>query len=91
MIIMLNSGENVRLRSSYLLKPSIFGLAGETLAGAQMKRHDQVTITVDSARLADKKLYGAFHSDEPEGFARAAAATLGVHVDTRQNRIELHE
>ncbi len=67
-------------------------LAGEPLsyAIAEMNRHNRMTIHVGNAKIADKKLYGAFRLDDPEGFARTAADVLDVQVRTQQDSIDLY-
>jgi len=54
-------------------------LAGETLGEASMEfnRHNAMSISVAPA-LAGKRLYGRFRLDDPEGFARTAAVSLGA-------------
>jgi transmembrane sensor len=67
-------------------------LAGEPLsyAIAEMNRHNRMTIHVGNARITDKKLYGAFRLDDPEGFARTAADVLDVRIRTQTDSIELY-
>lgn len=54
-------------------------LDGETLAEAvaAMNRHNRRAIRLADPALGAEKLYGAFRLDDPEGFARAAALSLG--------------
>ena len=57
-------------------------LAGETLATAvsEFNRHNLRKISVADPEAAAKRLYGVFRSDDPEGFARAAAISLDVRA-----------
>ncbi len=56
-------------------------LAGETLATAagEFNRYNARKIEVAPA-LADAQFFGVFRTDDPEGFARAVQASLGVPV-----------
>lgn len=57
-------------------------LAGETLGEAigEFNRHSPAPIMVEGTELEDKRLYGIFRLDDPGGFARSAALTLGASV-----------
>ena len=57
-------------------------LAGETLATAvsEFNRYNVRQISVADAEVAGKRFYGVFRSDDPEGFARAAATSVGARV-----------
>jgi transmembrane sensor len=65
-------------------------LDGETLAAAaaEFNRYNTRRLTVDPS-LADKRLVGWFHTNEPETFARAAAATLGISMTADDDEIHL--
>ncbi|MGL3822225.1 FecR family protein [Sphingopyxis sp. R3-92] len=55
-------------------------LDGETLgeAAAEFNRYSPTQILIRDPDVAQKRLYGSFRLDDPEGFARTAAITLGV-------------
>ncbi|MEJ1969094.1 MAG: FecR domain-containing protein [Rhizomicrobium sp.] len=57
-------------------------------AAAEFNRYNTRQLTIDPA-LADKRLVGWFHTNEPETFAKAAAATLGVALTENQDEIHL--
>ncbi len=65
-------------------------LDGETLAAAtaEFNRYNTRRLTIDPS-LGDKRLVGWFHTNEPETFARAAAATLSVAVTIDDDEIHL--
>jgi transmembrane sensor len=65
-------------------------LDGQTLAAAaaEFNRYNTRRLTIDPS-LADKRLVGWFHTNEPETFARAAAATLNVAMTTDEDEIHL--
>lgn len=65
-------------------------LDGETLGDAaeEFNRYNAKRITIDPA-LAEKRLVGWFHTDEPETFAHAAAMTLGATVVASDDEIHL--
>ena len=64
-------------------------LSGETLgeAVAEFNRYSPTPIVVDDEAVASKRLYGVFRLDDPEGFARTAAVTLGVSVSHQKDKI----
>ncbi|USU04323.1 FecR domain-containing protein [Sphingomonadaceae bacterium OTU29LAMAA1] len=57
-------------------------LEGETLAEAvtELNRYSAIPIVIRGPELAQKRLYGVFRLDDPGGFARTAAITLGVEA-----------
>lgn len=57
-------------------------LAGETLADAviELNRYNDRKISVRDAAVGSRRLYGVYHTDDPEGFAKAAALSLGAHA-----------
>lgn len=59
-------------------------LAGETLAEAvsEFNRYNVRQIVIGDAAAGEKRLYGVFRIDDPEGFAKAAAVTLGVRASS---------
>jgi transmembrane sensor len=65
-------------------------LDGLTLgaAAAEFNRYNTRQLTIDPS-LADKKLVGWFHTNEPETFAKAAAATLGANLTQSDTEIHL--
>jgi iron complex outermembrane receptor protein len=64
-------------------------LAGEPLesAVAEINRHSRLRVHIADAALAREPLYGSFRLDDATGFARAAAASLGVPVHVAPDRI----
>lgn len=65
-------------------------LDGETLAdaAAEFNRYNDRKLTVDPA-LADKRLVGWFHTNEPETFAQAVVAALGGTIVAQEHEIHL--
>jgi transmembrane sensor len=65
-------------------------LDGQTLGEAadEFNRYNMRRLTIDPS-LVDKRLVGWFHTNEPETFARAAAATLGVAMTVDDDEIHL--
>lgn len=64
-------------------------LEGETLAEAveELNRYSAVPIVVRDPQVAAKRLHGVFRLDDPNGFARTAAITLGASAWTQDGRI----
>lgn len=55
---------------------------GDTLAQAasQFARYSDVRIVLDDPRAAGRRVVGLYSANDPAGFARAAAASLGLRV-----------
>lgn len=66
-------------------------LDGQTLteAAAEFNRYNDRKIEIADARLADERFVGWFRTNDPEGFAEAAAATFNGKVGLRDNAIIL--
>lgn len=66
-------------------------LDGQTLteAAAEFNRYNDRKIEVADARLADERFVGWFRTNDPEGFAEAAAATFNGKVVLRDGAIVL--
>ncbi len=64
-------------------------IAGETLGEAveEFNRYSPTPIVVLDRAVADKRLYGVFRLDDPQGFARTAAVALGVAAWRQDDRI----
>ncbi|WP_115552541.1 FecR family protein [Xanthomonas arboricola] len=64
-------------------------LSGETLAEAvaEFNRYSPTPIVVAQTQVAQKRLFGVFRLDDPEGFARTAAITLGASIKRRDHTI----
>lgn len=60
---------------------------GDTLAqaAAQFVRYSDIRILIDEPRIAQRRVAGLYAADDPEGFARAVATSLGLQV-TRDER-----
>lgn len=58
-------------------------LDGESLGDAaeQFNRYNSRQIVIDDPQLAQERFVGLFRTNEPESFAAAVAATIGVNVD----------
>ncbi|WP_165186518.1 FecR family protein [Caulobacter soli] len=52
-------------------------------AAADFNRYNDRKIVITDEKLADEKLVGWFRTNEPESFARAAAASFGARVSVR--------
>ena len=66
-------------------------LDGETLgeAVAEFNRFNRRQIVLADSRLAARRLYGVFHADDPESFARSVALSFGVDVGFEPERITI--
>jgi transmembrane sensor len=66
-------------------------LDGQTLAeaAAEFNRYNDRKIEVADARLADERFVGWFRTNDPEGFAEAAATTFNGTVSVRGDAIVL--
>ncbi|HEY3813603.1 MAG TPA: FecR domain-containing protein [Caulobacteraceae bacterium] len=66
-------------------------LEGETLAqaAAEFNRYNKKKLVIEDPELAGGTLVGWFHANEPEAFARAAAATLNARVVEDKDAIRL--
>jgi transmembrane sensor len=66
-------------------------LDGQTLAeaAAEFNRYNDRKIEIADARLADERFVGWFRTNDPEGFAEAAAATFNGKVGQREDAIVL--
>lgn len=66
-------------------------LDGQTLAeaAAEFNRYNDRKIEVADARLADERFVGWFRTNDPEGFAEAAATTFNGRVSLRGDAIVL--
>lgn len=62
---------------------------GDSVAEAaeQFNRYNHIKIEIANNELGEEKMIGRFRTNEPQAFARAAAAILDAKVDERQNRI----
>ncbi|MNS64347.1 fec operon regulator FecR [compost metagenome] len=58
-------------------------------AVSQFNRRNRVKIRVSGEGLADQKIVGRFDANDPEGFSRAAALTLGAKVSRHGDEIVL--
>jgi hypothetical protein len=56
-------------------------------AAAEFNRYNSRKIVIVGQGLADEKLVGWFRTNEPESFARAAAASFGAQVTVRGDAI----
>lgn len=66
-------------------------LDGERLDAAidEMNRHNQLKITLTDPALGGEKLYGAFRLDDPSGFARTAALSVGAQAQDSGETIRI--
>jgi transmembrane sensor len=66
-------------------------LDGQTLAeaAAEFNRYNDRKIEVADTRLADERFVGWFRTNDPEGFAQAAATTFNGKVSLRRDAIVL--
>ena len=66
-------------------------LDGETLgeAVAEFNRFNRRQVVIADSRLAGRRLYGVFHADDPESFARSVAMSLGAEASFAPDRITL--
>ncbi len=66
-------------------------LDGERLDSAieDMNRHNQLKITLGDPALGGEKLYGSFRLDDPEGFARTAALSVGARARDQGEAVQI--
>lgn len=66
-------------------------LAGDTLLEAvgEFNRHNQRQLVITDHTLSDRRLYGVFHANDPEAFAKAVAVSLAAPVAVQTDRIEI--
>ncbi|HMA51473.1 MAG TPA: hypothetical protein VKP60_17060, partial [Magnetospirillaceae bacterium] len=64
---------------------------GETLAQAagEFARYSEIRIVIDDPGIGAKTITGLFVSNDPVGFAKAAALSLGLRADVGQNVVRL--
>lgn len=64
---------------------------GDTVAeaAAAFNRYNAVKLEIADPALGQKEMIGRFRTNEPDAFARAAAALLGARVETGPDRIVL--
>lgn len=64
-------------------------LAGETLgeAAAEFNRYNLKEMIVKQPALVQKRFYGVFRTDDPEGFAKAVRSSLNVPVEITKDSI----
>jgi len=64
-------------------------LAGQTLgeAAAEFNRYNIKEMIVKQPSLAQKRFYGVFRTDDPEGFAKAVRSSLNVPVEITKDSI----
>lgn len=64
-------------------------LSEETLAEAaeEFNRYSPTPIVINERAIGNKRLYGIFRLDDPEGFAKRAAVTLGASVSHENEKI----
>lgn len=65
---------------------------GDTLAqaAAQFARYSEVRILIDEPHVAQQRVAGLYAADDPEGFARAVATSLGLRMSRDETGIHLH-
>src|SRR5690606_3799472 len=64
---------------------------GDTVAeaAAAFNRYNAVKLEIADPALGQEEMIGRFRTNEPDAFARAAAALLGARVETGPDRIVL--
>lgn len=64
---------------------------GDTLFEAvdELNRYNRTQVRVENSELGAEKLVGRFRTNEPEAFAKAAAAMLGAQMETDSDTIKL--
>lgn len=64
---------------------------GDTLAkaAAEFNRYNRTQVIVIDPTLSEEKLVGRFRTNEPDAFARAAAAMLGARAQFAEGRITI--
>lgn len=66
---------------------------GDTLAeaAAQFARYNSVRILVDDPEVAQRRVAGLYSATDPDGFAAAVAASLGLRVERTERGIHLEK
>jgi transmembrane sensor len=64
---------------------------GETLgqAAAQFARYSDVRIVIGDSALAEERITGLFLANDPVGFSRAVAISLGLEVEVASSEVRL--
>ena len=66
---------------------------GDTLAqaAAQFARYSNVRILIDDPEIAQRRVAGLYSASDPDGFAAAVAASMGLRVERSERGIHLHQ
>ena len=72
-------------------RDGLLSFDGDTLADAarQFERYSDTRIVIDDPGLARATITGLFSANDPEGFAKAAAASFGSRVSNRDGEVHL--
>jgi transmembrane sensor len=64
---------------------------GETLreAAAAFERYSNIRVVIADSRIADETIAGLFVSNDPVGFAKAVALSLGLHAEVSGGEVRL--
>lgn len=66
---------------------------GDTLAqaAAQFARYSNVRILIDDPEIAQRRVAGLYSASDPDGFAAAVAASMGLRMERSERGIHLHQ
>ena len=66
---------------------------GDTLAqaAAQFARYSNVRILIDDPEIAQKRVAGLYSATDPDGFAAAVAASMGLRIERSERGIHLRK
>ena len=73
-------------------REGLIDLNGLTLADAaeEFARYSRRRIQIDDAAIGDMKISGIYSTSDPEGFAKAAALSLGLSATVSGNSVRIH-
>lgn len=79
------------VRDRLAWREGMLAFQGDTLAAAARRflRYSQVRIVIDDPALASRRVAGLYSANDPAGFARSVALSLGVVAERRGDTIHL--
>ncbi len=86
-----NATGEVKIARRLAWRSGEIDLNGETLgeAVAEFNRYNKRKLWVSGAQLQSRRVYGLFRTNDPEGFAKAAAVALGTTVEVASGEISI--
>jgi transmembrane sensor len=87
--VRINKEEPSAVDRTLAWRTGAIDIGGQTLAAAigEFNRYNRRKLELADQRLAGEQIDGLFHTDDPEGFARAIRASFNVEVDLADDRV----